>query len=144
MVVLPLRSHASDVEAQRCLYRPKASRNVVGDVEGHEGTNSEAFFGGGELLGVHLLTERRVIEGKPTIRDFCSLRDVLRTFSSEINRNFRTQRMGHDLERFAKTSGTLAVIGHRVELAVVLKWPLAAQCPANDVDIFTGAGQWLI
>ena len=81
MVVLSLRSHAAHVEAEHPLDGEERRRQVLIGVRfGHRDRDIqyhlEVVRGVGQLLGIHLGSVRRVVEGQPAVGDLGRLGNV--------------------------------------------------------------------
>ena len=146
VVVLALRPHASDVEAEHGLDGQQRSGDgvggvVLGDRDSQVEGDLEVVRTGDQLVGVHLLAVRRVVERQPTVGDLGRLGDVLRPLGADEDRDVGPQRVRHDLQRLSQSAGALPGVRVLVELAVEGQVVVAPECPTEDLDVLPGAGQ---
>ena len=142
VVVLALGAHTADVEAEHALHRQQSGGDVVGHRHVRHRVDLESGLRVLELVGVHVLAERRVVERQPAVGDLRGLGHVLGALGAEEDRDVGAQRVRHDLQGLAEPLAALTTVRQGVELAVVLQRALAAQGAPDDVDVLARARQW--
>ena len=108
-----------------------AGLDVVGDGDVGDAGDVEALLGPGQLIGVHLLAVRRVVEREPAVGDLGGLGHVLGPFGADVDRDLPAQRVGDRLQRLAQPGAALAPVGVLVELAVELELLLPGHAPGG-------------
>src|SRR3954447_6950286 len=150
--ILPLRSHAAEVEGVVRTQRVDTLRDVVrhdqryrrGDVEVVErAARAVAAEALGEGVFVEVLVAGREQHRQPAVTELGGQSDVLRALGAQVDRDVLAQRVNRRLQRLSQPRRVLPLVGQRVVLALDRHRSLARPDVAQDLDVLARARQRL-
>ena len=151
--VLPLRTHATDVQGEDWFGLEPRPVDVVGHRGKHRGRDVEALcllrFAGRRkpfleqrpVDAVGLL--RRIEDRQPPVGDLRGESNVVRADCREVDGEVGVLWPQHQLERLAQAKCTFAPVGKLVVITIEAHRPVAGQRHADDRDVLAGYAERL-